>query len=199
MARSGAETRGDAEAAVICDHATQDRTGQGMNKMNRMPLLCALLVLAAGPAAHSHDIIRHANPSFPIASSVVVPAGSDIVFVSGTLADVADDKAAAGSVERFGDTGTQARSVLGKIRKELEQAGFTMADIVKMNVYLVGDPRKGGTMDFEGLMQAYMSVYGLRAQEKHLPARTTVQVAALPVPGALVEIEVVAAKHGEHN
>ena len=56
----------------------------------------------------------------------------------------------------------------------------------------------GGTMDFEGLMQAYLAVYGLRAQENRLPARTTVQVAGLPVPGALVEIEVVAARHATH-
>ena len=92
----------------------------------------------------------------------------------------------------------QAKSVLAKIQKELESAGMTMADVVKMNVFLVGDPRKGGTMDFEGLMQAYLGVYGLRAQENRLPARTTVQVAGLPVPGALVEIEVVAARHTNH-
>ena len=121
-----------------------------------------------------------------------------MLFVSGTLADVADPAAPAGSIERFGDTATQAKSVLGKIAKELESAGFTMEDVVKMNVYLVGDPRKGGGMDFEGLMQAYMKVYGLRPQEKSLPARTTLQVAGLPVPGALVEIEVVAARHAAH-
>ena len=92
----------------------------------------------------------------------------------------------------------QTKSVLGKISKELAAAGFTMADVVKMNVYLVGDPRKGGAMDFEGLMQAYLQVFGLRPQEKNLPARTTLQVAGLPVPGALVEIEVVAARHAAH-
>jgi enamine deaminase RidA (YjgF/YER057c/UK114 family) len=160
--------------------------------------LLACAALASASAARAHDIIRHANPNFPIATSITVPEGSDLLFVSGTLADVADDKAAAGSIERLGDTATQAKSVLDKIAKELQAAGFAMTDVVKMNVYLVGDPRKGGTMDFEGLMKAYMQVYGLRAQEKLLPARTTVQVAALPVPGALVEIEVVAAKHGEH-
>jgi enamine deaminase RidA (YjgF/YER057c/UK114 family) len=124
---------------------------------------------------------------------VIVPAGTELVFVSGTLADVADDKAPAGSIERLGDTATQAHSVLGKIAKELAAAGLTMGDVVKMNVFLVGDPRKGGTMDFEGLMQAYMQVYGPGPNEKNLPARTTVQVAGLPIPGALVEIEVVAA------
>jgi enamine deaminase RidA (YjgF/YER057c/UK114 family) len=48
-------------------------------------------------------------------------------------------------------------------------------------------------MDFDGLMRAYTKHYGGPAQP-NLPARTTVQVAALPMPGALVEIEVIAAR-----
>ena len=68
-----------------------------------------------------------------------------------------------------------------------------MADVVKMNVYLVGDPRKDGMMDFEGLMKAYLRHFGTEAQ-KNLPARTTVQVVGLPLPGALVEIELIAAR-----
>jgi enamine deaminase RidA (YjgF/YER057c/UK114 family) len=83
--------------------------------------------------------------------------------------------------------------VLGKISKELAASGLTMADVVKMNVFMVGDPAKGGAMDFAGLMQAYSRHFGA-ASGGNLPARTTVQVAALPVPGALVEIEVIAAR-----
>ena len=48
-------------------------------------------------------------------------------------------------------------------------------------------------MDFGGLMKAYSRHFGTAGQG-NLPARTTVQVAALPLPGALVEIEVVAAR-----
>src|SRR5262245_45281025 len=153
--------------------------------MNNLALATGLsaVLYAATPAALAGEIIRHMTPTFPIATSVSVPAEADMIFVSGTLADVADEKAPAGSYERFGDTAAQAKSVLAKIAKELQSAGFTMEDVVKMNVYLVGDPRKGGTMDFEGLMQAYLGVYGPRPQEKKLPARTTVQVAGLPVPG----------------
>jgi enamine deaminase RidA (YjgF/YER057c/UK114 family) len=128
---------------------------------------------------------------------VSVPTGSELVFMSGTLADVADTSAPAGSIERFGDTATQTKSILGKIAKELEAAGLGMADVVKMNVFLVGDPRKGGVMDFEGLMHGYLQFFGT-ATQRNLPARTTVQVAGLPVPGALVEIEVVAAHAADH-
>ena len=166
--------------------------------MKMLTLFTAMLCAAATAPASAHDIIRHANPTVPIASSVLVPEGAELLFVSGMLADVADTAAPAGSFERLGDTATQAKSVLDKIVKELAASGFTMADVVKMNVYLVGDPRKGGTMDFAGLMKAYLQTYGMRALEKNLPARTTVQVAGLPVPGALVEIEVVAARHAAH-
>jgi enamine deaminase RidA (YjgF/YER057c/UK114 family) len=47
-------------------------------------------------------------------------------------------------------------------------------------------------MDFAGLMKAYSRHFGA-ASGGNLPARTTVQVAGLPLPGALVEIEVIAA------
>ena len=155
-------------------------------------IACAVLALPlAAPAADA--IVRRPLADFPIASSVAVPGAARIVFVSGTLADVAKPEAPAGSIERLGDTETQSASVLAKIEKELAASGLTMADVVKMNVFMVGDPAKGGGMDFGGLMKAYSRYFG-EASKGNLPARTTVQVAALPLPGALVEIEVVAAR-----
>jgi enamine deaminase RidA (YjgF/YER057c/UK114 family) len=60
-----------------------------------------------------------------------------------------------------------------------------------MRVLLVGDPAKGGRMDFAGMMEAYNAVYG---PLKNKPARITSQVAGLVQPGMLAEIEVQAAK-----
>jgi enamine deaminase RidA (YjgF/YER057c/UK114 family) len=178
---------------------TNQRGARAVNHVVR-PLLQALIVLtsvslpvAAMAAEEGAAIVRRPLPDFPIASSVSVPASARIVFVSGTLPDVAKPDAPAGSIERLGDTATQAASVLAKIAKELAAHGLTMADVVKMNVFLVGDPTKGGGMDFGGLMQAYSRHFGA-ASGGSLPARTTVQVVALPLPGALVEIEVVAAR-----
>ncbi len=74
------------------------------------------------------------------------------------------------------------RACLGKIEKELAASGLTMADVVKMNVFMVGDPAKGGGMDFGGLMKAYSRHFG-EASKGNLPARTTVQVAALAGAG----------------
>jgi enamine deaminase RidA (YjgF/YER057c/UK114 family) len=161
--------------------------------MKRMFVSSLFMLAIAGPPAGAEDIVRRQAGDFPIASSVRVPAGAELLFLSGTLADVVKPDAPAGSVERLGDTETQAASVLGKLEKELAASGYTFADVVKMNVFLVGDPAKGGSMDFGGLMKAYSRYVGAPSQGK-LPARTTVQVAALPLPGALVEIEVIAAR-----
>jgi enamine deaminase RidA (YjgF/YER057c/UK114 family) len=161
-----------------------------MFRLHALPLLAGLCLATSVGAA---DIVRRPNPGFPIASSVGVPAGAELLFVSGTLADVAKPEAPAGSIERLGDTETQARSVFAKLAAELRAAGYSMGDVVRMNVFLVGDPGKGGGMDFAGLMKAYSEHFGTAAQP-NLPARTTVQVAGLPLPGALVEIEVIAAR-----
>jgi enamine deaminase RidA (YjgF/YER057c/UK114 family) len=155
--------------------------------------LAVLLIVAFAPTLAAQEIVRRQTGDFPIASSVRVPAGTELLFVSGKLADVARPEAPAGSIERLGDTETQAASVLAKIAQELAASGLVMGDVVKMNVFLVGDPARGGTMDFDGLMRAYGRHFGT-ASGGRLPARTTVQVAGLPIPGALVEIEVVAAR-----
>jgi enamine deaminase RidA (YjgF/YER057c/UK114 family) len=161
--------------------------------MKRSACLGLLLAATIVVPAHAQEIVRRPAGSFPISSSVLVPPGAEVVFLSGTLADPVKPDAPAGSAERLGDTAAQAASVLGKLEKELAASGLAMSDVVKMNVFLVGDPAKGGAMDFEGLMKAYGRYFGTAAQP-NLPARTTVQVVALPIPGALVEIEVVAAR-----
>jgi len=161
--------------------------------MKSMFVPSLVLLVFAGLPAGAEEIVRRQAGDFPIASSVRVPPGAELLFLSGTLADVVKPEAPAGSIERLGDTETQAASVLGKLEKELAASGYTFADVVKMNVFLVGDPAKGGRMDFDGLMTAYSRYVGAASQGK-LPARTTVQVAALPLPGALVEIEVIAAR-----
>ncbi len=161
--------------------------------MNRIAYVGLMLLFTSLLPVQAQDIVRRQLGDFPISSSIRVPASSEIVFLSGTLADVANPAAPAGSIERFGDTETQTASVLGKIAKELEVLGLSLADVVKMNVFMVGDPAKGGAMDFEGLMKAYTRHFGVASHGK-LPTRTTVQVAGLPLPGALVEIEVIAAR-----
>ncbi len=162
--------------------------------MVKMRRLAAGLLLAAVPAlAHADAIKRVDVPNFPISAAVIVPGGSDLVFLSGQVPSVKDPNAPKGSIEAFGDTEAQSMDVFGKIEATLKAQGLGMGDVVLMHVYLVGDPGKGGTMDFGGMMNAYRRFFGT-AEQPNKPARSTVQVAGLAAPGMLVEIEVVAAK-----
>ena len=84
-------------------------------------------------------------------------------------------------------------NVLKAIETQLKGLGLTMGDVVKMQVFLVGDPAMEGRMDFGGFMKGYSEFFGTAAQP-NLPVRSTMQVAALANPGFLVEIEVTAVR-----
>jgi enamine deaminase RidA (YjgF/YER057c/UK114 family) len=152
-------------------------------------LLC-LLPLSAG----AQDIVRHKIPGsdFPIAQAVTLPPNATITFVSGQVPPVADKAADPNSLAAFGDTRTQTVGVLKKIRDILQGMGLSMGDVVKMQVFLVGDPSKNGKADVSGFMEGYTQFFG--GPQPNLPARAAFQVSALSNPGWLVEIEVVAAK-----
>ena len=127
----------------------------------------------------------------PISSSVSVPPGGRLVYVSGTVPDVVDSSAPEGSVARYGDTEAQTRSVLKKVEAALVAQGLGLGDVVMLRVFLVAPP--GQRMDFAGMMKAYRDYFGTPKQPNK-PARSTMQVAGLVDPGWLVEIEVTAAK-----
>jgi enamine deaminase RidA (YjgF/YER057c/UK114 family) len=148
-------------------------------------------LLAAG--CMTAPITRAFDPkgALPIASVVTVPAGYDLVFISGM---VAENLAPAGRPPDFGaDTKTQALSVLAKLKASLAKEGATLADVTTMRVFLVGEPKLGGKMDFAGFNDAFRTEFATEAQPNR-PTRTVIQVVALPAPGALVEVDVVAAR-----
>ncbi len=150
------------------------------------------LALLAASTANAADVVRHSlgpNNNFPIARVVEVPAGRTLYFHSGTTPAPLDAKAPPGTPEYWGDTKTQTLSVFNRLNESLKSLGLGFGDVVAMTVYLVGDPAKGGRMDFDGMMVAYSQFFGTKEQP-NLPARSTVQVAGLVAPGMLVEIEV---------
>ena len=99
----------------------------------------------------------------------------DFVFTAGQIAiDPATGKLVAGDVK------TQTRQVLQNLAAVLKAAGSSMSQVVKTTVFLAD-------------IQAYPevnAVYGEFFTESP-PARSAVQVAALPL-GAAVEIEAIA-------
>lgn len=157
-------------------------------------LLVPGVLAMLSPAASAQDIVRHKIPGsdFPIAQAVTLPPNATIHFISGQVPPVIDKAAAPESIAAYGDTKTQTVGVLKKIEEILKGMGLAMGDVVKMQVFLVGDPSKAGRADIKGFMEGYTQFFG--GAQPNLPARAVMQVAALNVPGWLVEIEVVAAK-----
>lgn len=97
------------------------------------------------------------------------------LFTSGQIAlDPATGKIVEGGFE------AQAKQVLSNLTQVLASAGCGFSDVVKATIYIVD------MTDFPTLNELYGEVLG-----GHRPARSTVQVAALPM-GALVEIDLVA-------
>ena len=100
----------------------------------------------------------------------------DLVFVSGQLA------VRPGGNEMVGDTiAEQTEQVMANLGAILEEAGSGLERLVKTTVFLAN------LADFQGMNEVYSRHVGDRP-----PARSTVEVAALP-SGALVEIEAVGA------
>ena len=143
----------------------------------------------------AEELIRHPIPNsdFPILQAVEVPPTAKLVMLSGQVPPVVDPDAEPRSVAAFGDTYTQTVGVLERIQGILESIDLTMSDVVKMQVFLVGDPEMDGVMDFAGFMEGYREFFGTEDQP-NLPVRSTMQVSGLVNPGWLVEIEVEAVR-----
>ena len=104
--------------------------------------------------------------------SGAIKAGSRL-YVSGMLGQTA---------ENAGDGSAQTRETVAKIRKTLDAAGYTPADVVEGLVYLTD------LAQFPQMNEEYRAFFG-----KDFPARTTIG-AGLVAPGAVVEIMVTAVK-----
>ncbi len=168
---------------------------RGARVAGRGRIFGVLVASAVACAAHAQNVVRLAVPDsdFPISAAVTVTAGTDLFFLSGALAPVIDASAPKGSQASYGDTATQTGGALERIKQTLARLKLGMGDVIKMTVFLAGDANKGGKMDFAGMMTGYTKYFGTKDQPNK-PARSAVQVAALAAPGALVEIEVIAAK-----
>jgi enamine deaminase RidA (YjgF/YER057c/UK114 family) len=126
----------------------------------------------------------------PWSESVEVPGGAPLLFVSGQVPPVIDPGAPIESRAAYGDMETQTRGVLLRLKAKLENAGYGMRDIVKLQGFLVGEERFGGRPDLEGFGRAYREFFA----QDDLPARTRIEVVRLMNPAWLVEVECVAAK-----
>lgn len=163
--------------------------------------IAALALLAASSACMADNTIaRHKNPAHlteawarEFAESIELRGDVRTLLLSGVGPLVANPSAPAGTVAAYGDTAAQTRSVLQQIQQSLQQRGYGLGDIVSMQVFIVGDPGKGGEPDFGGFSSVYNQYFGTAAQP-HVPTRTRAQVLRLVPPGWLVEVTVTAAR-----
>lgn len=162
--------------------------------MKKTALLAATMLLTTAAYA---DVTRHAlpnNSTFPISRAVEVTPDTTLIFHSGQVPGPANADAERGSREYFGDTEAQAMSVFGRFEASFKELGVDFGDVIKMTVFLVGDPTMDGKMDFAGFMRAYTKFFGTEAQPNK-PARSAIQIAGLAGgPNMLVEIEMVIAR-----
>lgn len=108
--------------------------------------------------------------------TVEIPPGSRVLYISGQTAT--DNKGFTPP-----DAETQADVTYAKLVKSLEDAGMTIKDLVKTNVYLVNPS------DIGAIAKA-----GAKYNPGGKQAGTLVYVKALALPEVLVEIEAVAAR-----
>jgi reactive intermediate/imine deaminase len=102
-----------------------------------------------------------------------------MLFVSGQLPLDRD-----GSLVGTGDMRAQTRQVFENLRIILEAEGATFADVVKMGTYVTS------LDDLASVREVRHEYLGTEP-----PASTLVQVRALVLPDAMIEIDVVAAPH----
>jgi 2-iminobutanoate/2-iminopropanoate deaminase len=125
--------------------------------------------------ALKHVVFASAAPT-PVGpySQAIVSGG--LVFASGQIPiDPASGKLVEGEIE------AQAERVLDNLRAVLEAAGSSLDHVVRASVYLVD----------LSVFPRVNAVYARYFTADPKPARTTVQVAALPL-GARVEIDAIA-------
>lgn len=155
--------------------------------------LVTLVVVAAGsmtPAA-AQSVTHIQSEGSGIASGVWV---GNMLYLSGQLpTPVTPADRAKGTPAVYGNTQAQAESVFGKIQNLLKQQGLDMGDVVMMRVYMAADPAMENRLDFAGMNTAYAKFFGT-PEQPNKPARSTFQVAALVAAGALLEVEVQAAR-----
>jgi enamine deaminase RidA (YjgF/YER057c/UK114 family) len=126
-------------------------------------------LIAPGPAGYSH---------------VAKVVRGSIVYISG---QVPID--ATGKLIGEGDFEAQVEQVFANLKIAVEAAGGTMADIVKLNYYIVPEVDQATVPKLRPIRDRYINV-------ANPPASTFLVVNRLSRPGWLIEIEAVAAVDG---
>lgn len=133
----------------------------------------AVVLADTVPAAHAQErkaVNLSSTQGLPFSDGIVV---GNTLYVAGEQGTNAKGKLEEGIA-------AQTRAALENVRQVLTKAGFSMKNVVAVNVYL------SNIQDFAAMNKVYGTFF-----PNPKPTRTTVQVAAL-VNGARIEISAVA-------
>ncbi|MGH9325638.1 MAG: RidA family protein [Terriglobia bacterium] len=150
-------------------------------RIYKLMLLCAVVggfLALVGPARAEGQYKRglsltSGSHALPFSDGIVV---GNTLYVAGEQGMESNGKLVAGGI------GPQTKAALKTIEKVVRDAGFTMGDVVAVNVYLAD------VHDFSTMNEIYTTFF-----PNPKPTRTTVQVAAL-VNGAKIEISAIAVR-----
>jgi 2-iminobutanoate/2-iminopropanoate deaminase len=131
-------------------------------------LLAGVLTFGSLVAAQSRQTFPGPMPNLPFSAAV---KADGLIYVSGTLATE-------------GDVRAQTKKTLEDISAVLQKAGSSLANVASVNVYLTKAD------DFAAMNEVYRTFW-----PKDPPVRTTI-VSDLVIPGALVEMSMVAIPNG---
>lgn len=143
------------------------------------------------PQIQAQAVEFFGNPSSAISSGAVVPEGKKMFWSSGIVADAADSSAQVGTYQRFGNTKTQALSILKKLQMALNKQKLSFKDVLFLRVYIAPDMFQNNKFDFQGWFDAYAQYFGTK-ENPIKPCRSTIGVATLVQPDKCIEIELVA-------
>lgn len=124
------------------------------------------------------DRVRQPNGHFSQAISTV--AAGRLVFISGMTARRPD-----GTIAGVGDVAAQTRQVCENLKAAVEEAGGTMEDICRVDVYVRN-------------MEHFEAIHEVRREyfKAPPPASTMVEVTKMTSPDYLIEINAIAVLQG---
>jgi enamine deaminase RidA (YjgF/YER057c/UK114 family) len=157
-------------------------------------LAVSMTMLTGGPVA-GQETVYHKMPTAEAAVSraVEVPAGATMVYLTSVGPPATEGRRDATSPAAAGSTQQQTVRALEALSNLLQELGLTLADVVKIQVFLAGDPARGGRADYAAFVGGYAQFFDGAKNDK-LPVRSVVTVAALPNPDWLVQLDVIAVR-----
>jgi len=116
------------------------------------------------------------QPSGHFSQATMIEARGRLVFISGMTARCAD-----GSIAGIGDIEVQTRQVCENVKSAVEQAGGTMDDICRVDVYVRN-------------MEHFDRIHKVRREyfKPPAPASTMVEVSKMTSPDYLIEMNAIA-------